>query len=117
MASLDHPNIVKYYETYDREDYLYLVMEYCSGGDLIDRLSDNEPFTEFHAANIMKKLMKAVIHCHSSKIIHRDIKPENVMFQKDGEVKLIDFDFAVNVTSMTESFVESNSSNSQSLHY
>jgi calcium-dependent protein kinase len=34
LSSLDHPNIVKYYETYENKEFLYIVMEYCPGGDL-----------------------------------------------------------------------------------
>jgi len=43
----------------------------------------------------MQKLLRALQHCHSQNIIHRDIKPENIMFGDDGEVKLIDFGFAI----------------------
>ena len=39
----------------------------------------------------MKKLLRAVAHCHASQVVHRDIKPENIMYGKDGEIKLIDF--------------------------
>ena len=47
LASLDHPNIVKYYETYESPNYLYLVMEYCQGGALFKKLTENrEDFTE-----------------------------------------------------------------------
>ena len=47
LATLDHPNIVKYYETYESPNYLYLVMEYCQGGELFKRLTDRrDEFTE-----------------------------------------------------------------------
>jgi len=39
LTKLDHPNIVKYYETYDDIKYMYLVMEYCSGGELFDKIA------------------------------------------------------------------------------
>jgi len=39
LVKLDHPNIVKYYETYDDNKYMYLVMEYCSGGELFDKIA------------------------------------------------------------------------------
>ena len=51
----------------------------------------NEP----KAAEVMHKIFKALKHCHSANIIHRDIKPENIMWTSDGEVKLIDFGFAI----------------------
>jgi calcium-dependent protein kinase len=48
-------------------------------------------FNESEAAQIMKKLIRAVNHCHASGVVHRDIKPENIMIGRDGEIKLIDF--------------------------
>ena len=95
LQSLDHPNIVKYFETYDDVKYIYLVMELCSGGELIEKLSDKSfHFSELKAAEVIQKLVRALIHCHANNIIHRDIKPENIMFGNDGEVKLIDFGLA-----------------------
>ena len=92
---MDHPNIVKYYETYDDVKYQYLVMELCSGGELFDRVSDkNKNYSEHDSAVILEKLLKAINHCHSMNISHRDIKPENIMYGADGEVKLIDFGLA-----------------------
>jgi len=96
LCKLDHPNIVKYYETYEDESFLYLVMEYCSGGELFDRLTrkKNQVFNESEAAEIMLKLFRAINHCNSIGVVHRDIKPENIMYDKDGEIKLIDFGLA-----------------------
>ena len=94
LQTLDHPNIVKYYETYDDVKYIYLVMELCSGGELLDKVSKSGHFSEKEAADVMSKLMRALIHCHSNNVVHRDIKPENIMFSEDGEVKLIDFGLA-----------------------
>jgi len=48
-------------------------------------------FSEREAAHIMKRLLRAINHCHASGVVHRDIKPENIMIGKDGEYKLIDF--------------------------
>jgi len=92
LASLDHPNVCKYYETYESPNYLYLVMEYCQGGELFTRLTEKrEEFTEQKAARIMKALFKAVNHIHSKGIAHRDLKPENVMYGADERIKIIDF--------------------------
>lgn len=91
LQKVDHPNIVKYYDTYEDMRHVYLVMEYCPGGELIDRIIKKGRFTEKEAAGILSKLIKAVIHCHQMNICHRDIKPENIMYGQDDEVKLIDF--------------------------
>lgn len=81
MTQVDHPNIVKYYETYDDKKYIYLCMELCSGGELFQRVVDtNQPMSEKEVSIQMAKLLRALQHCHSQDIIHRDIKPENIMF-------------------------------------
>ena len=54
LSALDHPNIVKYYETYESPNYLYLVTEFCHGGELFKRLTQNRAdFTEQRAARVM----------------------------------------------------------------
>ena len=70
-------------------------MELCTGGELLQRLEEEQMMNEPRAAEIMMKLFRALNHCHAENIIHRDIKPENVMFGSDGEIKFIDFGFAI----------------------
>jgi calcium-dependent protein kinase len=93
LTKLDHPNIIKHYETYDDKRYVYLVMEYCNGGELFDKIisKEDQTFTESEASHIMEKLFKGINHCHSVGVAHRDIKPENIMIGRDGELKFIDF--------------------------
>ena len=97
LHKVDHPNIVKYYETYDEENYMYMVMELCSGGDLYKMISDkySDGMSEKEASEIIHKILKALLHCHDQNIMHRDLKPENIVFDKDGEPKLTDFGFAI----------------------
>ena len=93
LTNLDHPNIVKYYETYIDEKFIYLVMEYVGGGELFDKIASqkNQVFGEDMAKEYMQKLLGACHHMHSQGIVHRDIKPENIMVAESGELKLIDF--------------------------
>lgn len=90
LQSLDHPNIVKAYEVYVSKVNMYIVMEYCSGGDLYTRI----PYSEEQSAKIVGKLLSAIAYMHEHNVSHRDIKFENIMFEskdEDAEVKLIDF--------------------------
>ena len=96
MQKVDHPNIVKYYETYDDKKFIYLCMELCSGGDLFESILKNgKPLKESDASKLMEKCLMALQHCHNQNIIHRDIKPENIVFGEDKNIKLIDFGFAI----------------------
>ncbi|OXB73722.1 UNVERIFIED_CONTAM: hypothetical protein H355_014957 [Colinus virginianus] len=98
MKSLDHPNIVRLYETFEDPLDFYLVMEYCAGGELFDRLVQRGVFTEDLACKIMRQILAAVAYCHSRCVAHRDMKPENFLFLHDNNpespIKLIDFGLA-----------------------
>ena len=69
-------------------------MEYCTGGELFDRIVENTKFNESYARKLMKQMLGAVKHLHDHGIVHRDLKPENYLMADKGpeaEVKLIDF--------------------------
>ena len=99
LRRLDHPNIVKYYESFEDDVYLHIVMEYLEGDDLFTIISqrNHNKFTEKDMIKIMHQLFKALVFIHNKNIVHRDIKPENILFsQKDdySTLKLIDFGLA-----------------------
>lgn len=93
LRQLDHPNIIKYYETYEDKQHYYVIMEYCPGGELLEKIGHypSKVFKESDACQIITKLLSAINHCHARGITHRDIKPNNIMIGADGEIKLIDF--------------------------
>ena len=98
MIKLDHPNIIKLYEVYENEKYIYLIMELCTGGELFDRITENTEngiqFTEKQAADLFKQMMSAINYCHKNGIVHRDLKPENLLYlnkDKNSPIKVIDF--------------------------
>lgn len=91
LHSLDHPNILKLIEIYEDHRYIYLVTEYCSGGNLLDYIRSNRSGLESQAALIMHKIFQGLNHLHIHKVCHRDLKPENCMFTANSELKIIDF--------------------------
>ncbi|XP_026192344.1 calcium-dependent protein kinase 2 [Cyclospora cayetanensis] len=94
MKSLDHPNVVKLFETFEDHRNIYLVMELCEGGELFDRIIAEGHFTEKRAALLMRQVFSAVNYLHSNHIMHRDLKPENFLFlssARDSPLKIIDF--------------------------
>ncbi len=94
LSMVDHPNIIKYYETYSDPQYFHIIMEYCTGGELFERILLKKRFNENLVCNLIFKLASAIHHCHSLGIVHRDLKPENILFENKSDfsdIKIIDF--------------------------
>jgi serine/threonine protein kinase len=72
LRKLDHPNIVKAYEVYETKGNIYVVMEYCSGGDLYARA----PYTENESAHVICQICSAICFMHKKGVVHRDLKVE-----------------------------------------
>lgn len=94
LTQVDHPNIIKFHETYIDYRYVHIVMELAEGGELFEKIVEMHKFTEAQAASLMRKILSSVKHLHEHGICHRDLKPENFLFSDkgpDAEIKLIDF--------------------------
>jgi len=94
--TMDHPNIVKLFATFEEERMLYLVMELCTGGELFDRIVEAGHLAEPTVLKLMKQMFGAISYCHARDVVHRDLKPENFILQTKDPVdqtpmKLIDF--------------------------
>ena len=91
----NHPNIIKLYDIFDTPEYIYIIMEYCSGKDLFSYIEKrNYKLPEPRAANIIHKLSMAIFYIHSYGIIHRDLKPENILMTDNtdnADIRLLDF--------------------------
>jgi len=100
MKTLEHNNIVKYLESYLYKDNLWVVMEYMSGGCLTDILEIFRyiRLTEPQISYIMRESLQAVAHVHSLHCIHRDIKSDNILVDFEGNIKLADFGYTVQLT-------------------
>ena len=75
LKSLDHPNILKIFEFYKKNNEYDLIVEYCEGGDLFKEIVNFGPFPETYTAYVLYQILSAVKFCHKMKIIHRDLKP------------------------------------------
>nr|XP_034824659.1 uncharacterized protein LOC117982418 isoform X2 [Maniola hyperantus] len=91
MSSVRHPNIVHIYEVFENSEKMILVMEYCSGGELYDYLSQKKVLEEDEARRLFRQIATAVYYCHIHKICHRDLKLENVLLDDTGSAKIADF--------------------------
>ena len=79
LRKLQHPNIMKLYEFYSDNEYYYLVNEYCSEGDLNDKMIKIENFDENVVKILMFQIFQAVYYLHNKNVIHGDLKLENIM--------------------------------------
>lgn len=94
------PYIIRLYDVFEAPNNTYMVMEECKGGDLLDRVTEKEFYTEREARKTCNILFQAMDYIHRKKIAHRDIKPENVLLvdkDDDTTIKIADFGFAKRV--------------------
>ncbi|XP_011099193.1 CDPK-related protein kinase isoform X2 [Sesamum indicum] len=94
-ALTGHSNLIQFYDAYEDHDNVYIVMELCEGGELLDRiLSRGGKYTEEDAKTVMIQILNVVAFCHLQGVVHRDLKPENFLFTSKEEnslLKAIDF--------------------------
>ena len=94
MSRAKSPWIVELKESFQEDDYLYLVMEYLPGGDLMNLLIKKDILTENEARFYLSELILAIESIHKLDCIHRDIKPDNILIDQNGHIKLSDFGLA-----------------------
>ena len=94
LMKLVHPNIVQLFGLYEDKKNYIMVTEYCSGGELFERIQNTSSFSEAKAAHYMRQILSCVHYLHSKGIVHRDLKAENLLFENETDeanLKLIDF--------------------------
>ncbi|XP_020227350.1 CBL-interacting serine/threonine-protein kinase 21 isoform X3 [Cajanus cajan] len=91
MKLLHHPNIVRIHEVIGTKTKIYIVMEYVSGGQLLDKMSYGEKLNECEARKLFQQLIDALDYCHNKGVYHRDLKPENLLLDNRGNLKVSDF--------------------------
>ncbi|CAK6442894.1 unnamed protein product [Pipistrellus nathusii] len=93
LAKMKHPNIVAFTESFEAEGHLYIVMEYCDGGDLMQKIKHQKGklFPEDMILNWFTQMCLGVNHIHKKHVLHRDIKSKNIFLTQNGQVKLGDF--------------------------
>ena len=91
LAEVHDEAVVKLYYSFQDEEFLYLVMEYLPGGDMMTLLMRRDTLTEDETRFYIAQTVLALETVHSANFIHRDIKPDNLLLDKDGHMKLSDF--------------------------
>lgn len=97
LASSNHPFIVTLYHSFQSEDYLYLCMEYCMGGEFFRALQTRRSkcISEEDARFYASEVIAALEYLHLMGFIYRDLKPENILLHKSGHIMLSDFDLSI----------------------
>lgn len=96
LKKLKHQNIARLFQVFETETIIYLVLEYCAGGELFDYIVSKSKLEESESAQIIYDLMRVLDFIHVNGFAHRDLKPENVLFDDKHQIKLIDFGLAAN---------------------
>lgn len=93
LENISHPNIIKFYDSFDDKKYICIVLELCEPQTLTEKLffAPQQRLNEEMSAQIVLVLGKTLNYLHKQYIVHRDIKPDNVLFTNDGILKLTDF--------------------------
>eukprot|EP01097_Dermamoeba_algensis_P001622 TRINITY_DN1609_c0_g1_i1.p1 TRINITY_DN1609_c0_g1~~TRINITY_DN1609_c0_g1_i1.p1 ORF type:complete len:427 (+),score=92.58 TRINITY_DN1609_c0_g1_i1:43-1323(+) len=93
MKRLSHPHVVQLYDVYDSAEYLSIVLELVTGGELFDHIVTRGHISEAEASKLIKQLLEALSYLHDNGIAHRDLKPENLLIggQNKDLLKVTDF--------------------------
>ena len=91
IRQLKHPNIAKVYEMCESDDFFFIMMEYCSGGELFNYIVKNQRLSEDETSYFFYQIINALEYIHSKNIAHRDLKPENLLLDENNIIKIIDF--------------------------
>ncbi|XP_047415465.1 myosin light chain kinase family member 4 isoform X5 [Sciurus carolinensis] len=97
MNQLDHVNLIQLYDAFESKNDIILVMEYVEGGELFDRIIDeNYNLTEYDTILFIRQICEGIRHMHQMYILHLDLKPENILcVNRDAkQIKIIDFGLA-----------------------
>ncbi|XP_036943507.1 serine/threonine-protein kinase Nek3 [Acanthopagrus latus] len=93
LSRMKHPNIVAFREAFEADDLLCIVMEYCRGGDLLQRIRQQKT-AQFPVDDILRwfaQMCAATKHVHDKRVLHRDLKSKNIFLTDNGTIKLGDF--------------------------
>ncbi len=91
---VNHPHVVRAYEYFKDGELTAFTMEFVGGGDLADRINEEEPIPVDEIVQMMIQMCSGIQAVHDAGIIHRDLKPENILITSNGDVKITDFGIA-----------------------
>uniref|UniRef100_A0A8K9V915 Maternal embryonic leucine zipper kinase n=1 Tax=Oncorhynchus mykiss TaxID=8022 RepID=A0A8K9V915_ONCMY len=91
MKSLSHQHVCRLYHVIETNTKIYMILEYCPGGELFDYIVAKDRLSEEETRVFFRQIVSALAYVHSQGYAHRDLKPENLLIDEDHNLKLIDF--------------------------
>ncbi|XP_012882036.1 PREDICTED: maternal embryonic leucine zipper kinase [Dipodomys ordii] len=91
LKNLRHQHICQLYHVLETDNKIFMVLEYCPGGELFDYIISHDRLSEEETRIVFRQIVSAVAYVHSQGYAHRDLKPENLLFDEYHKLKLIDF--------------------------
>lgn len=90
-SKLGHENIIKFHDSLQIKNFVFLLTEYAENGNLVSQSRSKKKLSVKSALNYFYQITKGVEYMHKQKVIHRDLKPENILLSKNNEIKICDF--------------------------
>ncbi|XP_020583529.1 CBL-interacting protein kinase 32-like isoform X2 [Phalaenopsis equestris] len=94
MKLIKHPNVIRLHEVMGSKSKIFIVLEYATGGELLNNIIDHGRMGEAEARRYFHQLINAIDFCHSRGVYHRDLKLDNLLLDASGNLKLSDFGFS-----------------------
>lgn len=94
MHALQHPNVLHFHQWYETTNHLWLILEYCVGGDLLSLIRQDIRLPETSVHDFGRDLVSALLFLHSQGVLYCDLKPSNILLDENGKIKLGDFGLA-----------------------
>mmetsp|Transcript_65315 Transcript_65315/g.121756 ORF Transcript_65315/g.121756 Transcript_65315/m.121756 type:complete len:743 (-) Transcript_65315:107-2335(-) len=91
LKLIQHPHVIRLFEIIETPRQLYLIMEYCSGGELFDLIVASGRVQERDACAFFQQILAGVEQIHRKNVVHRDLKPENLLLDENRNIKIVDF--------------------------
>uniref|UniRef100_A0A8C3LDW9 Maternal embryonic leucine zipper kinase n=1 Tax=Chrysolophus pictus TaxID=9089 RepID=A0A8C3LDW9_CHRPC len=91
MKNLSHQHVCRLYHVIETSKKIFMVLEYCPGGELFDYIVSKDRLSEEEARVFFRQIVSAIAYVHSQGYAHRDLKPENLLIDEKHNLKLIDF--------------------------
>jgi serine/threonine-protein kinase ULK4 len=101
--NLDHPNVLKFHNWYETRNHLWIIFEYCPGGDLLKLLEDDKKLPEQNIKKFAFELVEGLSYLHENGVIFADLKPANILINEFSQLKLADFGLSKKISDLVTS--------------